>query len=227
VTTRFARTDFHRRAVALLDQQLWCWGRDVARPAGNILLGLGMCRYRSNEPGPDRTAYTGRVAGDGVVWLWGFGMVYYLPGRGGVFLRRNGFDPVLVTEPDRPVHLPEHLGPFVRPATARHRGVVRELVRDAAMWIAGYEHWVAENLGTAYRAATLAARDKTSAFPAREMARAWEHLAKKSVRLSDPEPSQLGPWAHLHAVLRAPSETPSPRSNDRYGPNTHKRFSHP
>lgn len=189
MTTRHTRTDLRRRAVALLDQQLWCWGRDVARPEGNVLLGLGMCRYRSAEPGPDRTAYTGRVAGDGVVWLWGFGLLYCLPELGGVFLRRNGFEPLLLDRPpERPVHRPEHVGPFARPVTARQRATAGTLVRAAADWIAGYEHWIAETFGTAYREAALAARDRAPAVPARDMAKAWEHLAKKALRLAPQAP---------------------------------------
>lgn len=202
MTTRPARTDLRRRAAALLDQQLWCWGRDIVRPEGNLLLGLGMCRYRSTEPGLNCTAYTGRVAGDGVVWLWGFGLLFCLPDIGGVFLRRYGFDPVLVTEPQRPVHALEQLGQFVRPTSARHRATAEKLVRAAAGWVAGYEHWIAETFGTTYREATLAARDKLPAIPARDMAKAWEHLAKKSVRLSAPAPSPRGPWAQLFAALR-------------------------
>jgi hypothetical protein len=227
VTTRRARTDLRRRAVALLDQQLWCWGRDVARPEGNILLGLGMCRYRSAVPGPDRTAYTGRVAGDGVVWLWGFGLVYCLPNLGGVLLRRYGFDPVFVEEPQRPVHTPEQLAPFVRPTTARDRAAAGELVRAAAAWIAGYEHWIAETFGTTYREATLAARDKPPAVPAKEMARAWEHLAKKSVRLSDTAPSPQGPWGQLLATLRTPAGAVFSPPTRHYTPNTHKRYPTP
>lgn len=201
---RRARTDLRRRAADLLDQQLWCWGRDVARPQGNVLLGLGMCRYRSAEPGPDRTAYTGRVAGDGVVWLWGFGLLFCLPERGGVFLRRNRFEPLLVERPpERPVHRPEDVGPCLRPVAARHKATAGELVRAVAAWAAGYEHWVAETFGRAYRESTLAARGRAPAIWAGDMAGAWEHLAKKSFRLNGPDEPKVGPWCGLLGRLRA------------------------
>ncbi|HEY1189359.1 MAG TPA: hypothetical protein VGE74_17025 [Gemmata sp.] len=184
MSIRGRRADLRRRAAALLDQQLWCWGRDVARPEGNVLLGLGMCRYRATGA-RGGTAYTGRVAGDGVVWLWGFGLLYGLPDLGGVFLRRNGFEPLLLDRPPgRPVHRPEHVGPCARPVTARQRATAGTLVRAAADWIAGYEHWVAETFGAAYREATLAARDRAPAVPGPVMAKAWEHLAKKAPRLA-------------------------------------------
>ncbi|AWM36614.1 hypothetical protein GobsT_55680 [Gemmata obscuriglobus] len=195
-----APSELRRRATALLDQQLWCWGRDVARPEGNILLGLGMCRYRA--PDGRGTAYTGRVAGDGVVWLWGFGLLYCRPGVGGVFLRRYGFEPVLVGEPRHPVHTPERLGPFVRPVTGGERAAARELLRAATGWAAGYEHWVAETFGSGYRHASLASRGKPPAVPAKQMAGEWEHLAKKSIRLADPPPPPRGPWGPLFTALR-------------------------
>ena len=190
-----------------------------------MLLGLGMCRYRSADPGPDRTAYTGRVPGDGVVWLWGFGLVYCLPHLGGIFLRRYGFDPVLVAEPQHPVHLPEHLAPFARPNTARQRATALEIVRAAAAWAAGYEHWVAETLGIAYREATLAVRNKPPAIPAKDMARAWEHLAKKSTKLADPAPTPCGPWGQLIATLRTTAGAFSSHPTRPYTLNSPKRGS--
>lgn len=216
MSTRLARTALRRKAVALLDQQLWCWGRDVCRPEGNLLLDLGMCRYRSPVPGNDRTAYTGRVPGDGVVWLWGFGLAYWRPDVGGVFLKRSGFDPLLMPQPlDRPAHSPDELSPWlVRPTTAALRATAAAAVRAAAGWVAGYEHWVGENFGIGYRRAALAARDTPPAVPAREMARAWENLEKKAGRLSAPVARCVGVKATLLAGLRAPlADAPThPRS---------------
>jgi hypothetical protein len=201
--TRFDRSEIHRRAVALLDQQLWCWGQDVTRPGGNVLMELGMCRYRPND-GRGSTAYTGPVAGDGVVWLWGFGLLYSQPDLGGVFLRRYGFDPVLVTRlPQQPFHTPEQLEPLCRPGTAHERTVISTLVRAATGWVAGYEHWVAETHGTAYREVTLAARNKPPVIPARDMAWAWESLAKKSFRLTSSNSVKRGPWSRLFAALQS------------------------
>jgi hypothetical protein len=235
MTTRRARTELRRRAIALLDQQLWCWGRDVVRPEGNILLSLGMSRHRSTAPEALCTAYTGRVVGGGVVWLWGFGLVYCLPNQGGVFLRRYGFDPVLVREPWRPVHQPDQLGPFTRPTSVQQRATAAELVRAAALWIAGYEHWIAETFGTAYREATLATRNVPPAVPAKEMASAWENLAKNSARLSEMPWSYRGPWSAFLDSLRRPSIVvqpqlisrfgPRPQPTSRFGPHFSRRFS--
>ena len=219
---RGERTGLRRRAAALLDQQLWCWGRDVARAEGNVLLGLGMCRYRAAEPGRERSAYTGRVRGGGVVWLWGFGVYFWLPDLGGAFFRRKGFAPLLRTAPlDAPVHAVAQFAGLRRPATAGDRTCAARLVRATCEWAAEYEHWIAESFGTAYRAATLTARDRAPAVPAREMPRAWEHMAKKAHRLCAGAPAPRGPWG---ATLFTPTAPAVPHRAGRAAPNTRNRF---
>ncbi len=201
-TARFARGDLRRRAVALFEQQLWCWGRDVARPQGNVFLALGMCRYPPPDPACECTAYTARVAGDGVVWLWGFGLLYWRPDVGGVFVRRFGFEPLLARLPICPLHSPDGLAPLVaRPTSAGQHATAATAVRAAAGWVAGYEHWIAETYGTAYRETTLAARSRSPAVPAADMARSWEHLAKKGRRLTA---APLPPPAGAKSLLLAP-----------------------
>jgi hypothetical protein len=209
MTADRSRAAFRRRATGLLDQQLWCWGRDIVRPAGNILLDLGMCRHRPADSTRERSLYTGRVAGNAEVWLWGFGLLYCTPDRGGVFLRRYGFDPLLVEHPpEGPVFRPADVGPVTRPATAGGRRNLVELVRAAAGWMARYEHWVAEEFGTAYREATLAARDQPPVVPACDMALEWESVEKKASRVSDASTSATGPWAAMFGRLR---RAPDPR----------------
>ena len=45
-----------RLGQSLLTQQCWCWGRDVTRPDGNLLLQYGFTRHR--PPGQERGATT-------------------------------------------------------------------------------------------------------------------------------------------------------------------------
>ncbi|MFQ3649035.1 MAG: hypothetical protein SNJ75_01785, partial [Gemmataceae bacterium] len=62
-----------RELVRLLDQQWWCWGRDLCHPEGNLFLRLGMCRYRPQLRPHDGTLYTARLDDHSAVYLWGFG----------------------------------------------------------------------------------------------------------------------------------------------------------
>lgn len=200
------RATLRRRATSLLDQQLWCWGRDIVRPAGNVLLDLGMCRFRPPQSAREGNLYTCRVAGDAEVWLWGFGLLYCTREHGGIFLRRYGFDPLLLEHPPKnPVFRPGDLGPLARPTTASRRRTAAILVRAAVEWIAGYEHWVAEQFGIGYREAVLAARKKSPAVAAQDMAREWERIAKKAGRLSAALPA-TGPWSRILDGLRPPPD---------------------
>lgn len=203
---RFAGS-LRRWAADLFDQQLWCWGRDIARPAGNVLLQLGMCRHRCSDPKVGSTLYIASPDKDAALWLWGFGLLYRRRDLGCVFLRRHGFDLRLVgNPPERPVHRVEEVGPLVRQMGAE-KIAAEALLRDAALWIAGYEHWVAENLGIDYRRAVLKAREKRPTVPAQEMAASWERVAKKSFRLSVAMPV-AGPWGQLLAALRFALDDP-------------------
>ncbi len=219
MTADRSRAALRRRATGLLDQQLWCWGRDIVRPDGNILLDLGMRRHRPADSTRERSLYTGRVAGNAEVWLWGFGLLYCTPDRGGVFLRRYGFDPLFVERPpEHPVFRPADIGPVTRPSTASGRRNIVALVRAAAEWMGSYEHWIAENFGIAYREAALAARDRPPVVPARDMAREWESVAKKANRLSAAPTPATGPWAAVFGLLRP---APDPRLPARPWVDTH------
>lgn len=195
-----SRPSLRRWATGLFDQQLWCWGGDISRPEGNVLLEIGMCRYRSPDP-KLATMYKATLEDGAEICLWGFGVLYRKPGVGCVFIERYGFEPMLVDPPpEHPIHRVIDVGPLVRPTGAR-RKAAETLVRGAARWIALYEHWVAENFGIDYRRKLLEARDKPRTVPASAMAASWERLAKKSFRLFTPEQG-FSPWDRLLASLR-------------------------
>jgi hypothetical protein len=193
---------FRRWAAGLFDQQMWCFGRDIARAGGNILSDLGMCQYRSGEPNRGSTLYTAAVEPGGSVFLWGFGAMYAEPGRGGVFVRRYDFAPRLTArETALGVHEPERLGGLVHPTTGREVTTLRTLLPRLVGWFARYEHWVAETFGAAYREQCLAGRDKPCLVPAGRMAHEWEQVAKKSGR-RPADNDRRGPWGELLARLR-------------------------
>ena len=198
---RIELTETRRRAVDLLEQQIWCWGRDASRPGGNLLLEYGLCRHGSPDPQRGATFYTTALDNGAEVWLWGFGVLYFQPKLGGVFLQRYGFDPLLVERPAGPtVYSPDELGLLSRPATAPQLTVVRGLVCGLAEWIARYEHWIAESVGLTYRASTLEARSTKPKVPAAGMAAGWDRLSRKSRRLRGGMAAP-GPWGKLIASL--------------------------
>ena len=69
----------------LMQQQLWCWGRDVERAEGNLLMEFGFERHRDCAIDPQSTCY--RLDCDELhVSLWGFGMFFGRRDLGGCLL---------------------------------------------------------------------------------------------------------------------------------------------
>lgn len=208
MTRSRAELGFRRWMAAFFDQQMWCLGRDIARPAGNLLLDLGLCRYRPAKPDAGSTLYTAPVPPGGSVFVWGFGAMYAEPEWGGVFVRRYDFSPRLT---DRVaalgVHAPADLGRLVSPATPRDLARVRRLLPALVGWFAKYEHWVAENHGAAYRAGCLAASAKAAVVPATRMADEWERAEKKCRRYRLPTAPRPTPWGRLLVRIRGSIST--------------------
>ncbi|MGL6096084.1 MAG: hypothetical protein ACRC7O_09845 [Fimbriiglobus sp.] len=209
MTGPMSKSDLRRRAAAVFEQQCWCWGRDIARPLGNLLLGLGMCR---RAPGPKAASslYTGLAPNGGTVWLWAFGTAFTDPAVGSVFVPRYDFTPRLTRRTDFVgVHDPKAIGGLVTPTAATASQSLRRLLVSLVEWAAGYEHWVAETHGTEYRTRCLAARDRSPAVPAADMAREWERLARKFRRPMAVGSSTPGPWAGVIDRLRPARGLPS------------------
>lgn len=198
----FATREQERHAADLLDQQLWCWARDVSRPAGNVLLGLGMCHYRPPTPSGS-PSYSGRLPEGGGVTLWGFGVFLGVPGIGGVFLRRFSFAPLYTPREEVGVAGDvDELPPLAAPSSGREWAAVRLLLETLASWVARYEHWIAETCGVAYRRTSLAQRGKRPSVPAEKMAQEWERLGRRCRRLRE-HGTGLGVWARVLAEAQA------------------------
>ena len=195
---------FRRWAALLFDQQMWCFGRDIVRSQGNILVDLGMCQYRPRDPNKGSTVYTAAVEGGGSIFLWGFGAMYAEANVGSVFVRRYDFAPRLTPRTSGiGVHEPEGLGKLVNASCVRERTLLRQLLPNLTGWFAKYEHWIAEKFGTAYREDCLAGRKKDAVVSAKAMATAWERAAKRPGRLTMNGPTSGKPWNGLLDRLRA------------------------
>lgn len=162
-----------REGMFLLDQQMWCLGRDCAGPA-NLLLEAGFRRTRA----PDgRCSQYDRPVPGGHVYLWGFGALL-LEGPGAVFLDRDRFGPehVDASALRGPAHGRDALAPSwpVTPQQQRH---VLCLAARLARWLGGYEAAVLASQGVARRTVDLAARSRPPRFSPQEVPGRWSRLA--------------------------------------------------
>ena len=136
----------------LMEQQVWCWGRDVQHPDGNLLVGFGFERHRDRCTDDPSTCY--RLDRDQLhVCLWDFGMFFGLRELGGLYLDRFDFCPewAPVEALSLAIHWPDELPVFARPQGKSQWQRARQLWKSTLLWIANYESWVRSTLGLAYR----------------------------------------------------------------------------
>ena len=166
-------------AAALLDQQMWCWGCDIRRREGNVLLQYGFSRWRPPAGTLGSTAYQLDTRPSCQVVLWGFGLFYGDAAYGGLYLKRYAFAPLWCPNPDLRAALwrPEELPEFRHAQTPRELTSVERLLSAVLHWTAEYETWVLATLGPDFRRQCLVGWDKAVAL-AEAVPAHWLRLAE-------------------------------------------------
>ena len=168
-----------QQATNLLNQQLWCWGRDIEAAKGNLLVRYGFQRIEKPRGSSASSIYRLESSPTSRVILRGFGVFFGDDRWGGLFLPRFEFTPQLSPEPDlaRPAWSPEDLPPLALPR-ADQLTHCQTLLLALIDWIHHYELWIAEHAGIQYRSRTLTTwkTNHESVVPAEETAMAWELL---------------------------------------------------
>ncbi|MEM6313027.1 MAG: hypothetical protein AAF743_03025 [Planctomycetota bacterium] len=156
--SRRVSTADKRRLQALLHQQLWCWGRDVAEgPSGNLLVWAGMARHGPDTPGvPGSNRYSIGLSDGCEISLWAFG-VGLRQHDDWVFVHRYKRGVWLLPRSWRPgaVRVPDELPAMHRPRTADESNRSARLLGVMLAWIAEYERAVLARFGPTYRTQTL------------------------------------------------------------------------
>jgi len=176
--------DIQRTVIPLLDQQMWCWGCDVRRAQGNLLLAYGA----EKRPSPDaryHSAYTFVVDSHALLNLWGWGIWLAHPQWGSLFVSRSRFRSRYSSEfipmPDawRARDLPPMTG--VRDGT--EAGYATDLLAITLHWIGGYEQWLCDQVEPDYRERVLEKwpqrKRHKGGIPAAEMPARWFELSSK------------------------------------------------
>jgi hypothetical protein len=170
-------TTVRRRAIRLMNQQYWCWGQDIRRPEGNLLLAYGCQRVRPPAGVLGSTRYALSLRADCEITFWGFGLTFASAPAGTLFLPRSGFAPRLapagiqvaeIWSLDDVPSLPEPV--------AGDWPQLCHLLASLTRWIAEYEEWVLTRYGAGYRAAVVAQLPYTTE-PVEEMPLNWRQLA--------------------------------------------------
>ena len=163
----------------LMEQQVWCWGRDAEYPDRNLLMDFGFERHRDRSTEDRSTCY--RLDLDELhVALWGFGMFFGRRDLGGLYLGRFDFCPkwAPVESIALAIHWPHELPVFSRPQGKQQWHRARKLWKSSLLWMAEYEAWVRSTIGVAYRRECV----ETWLRPfvrAEKMATAWRYLGRQ------------------------------------------------
>ena len=174
-----------------MEQQVWCWGRDVEFSDGNLLMRFGFERHRDSGTTDRSTCY--RLDRDKVhVCLWGFGMFFGRRDLGGLYLDRFDFCPkwAPIESLSLAIHWPDELPPFARPRGAPQWQRARELWKSSLRWIADYEAWVRDNVGVPYRCECVASWLRPY-VRAEKMATAWRFLSRHRWHSQEQSPMQI------------------------------------
>ena len=168
------------RAVRLLSQQVWCWGRDIERFEGNWLTEIGFERIEPTFRCEDcDSIYNLELQNGKHVILRAFGVLYGADQKEGIYLPRYDFLPKYSSQlniknlPWEKKDLPE----LNFPNDSEVSNCVY-LVSELLNWIRTYEENVANLLGIDYRKSTLLEwiKIRESTIPAESMVSEWEFL---------------------------------------------------
>lgn len=196
--------EVRRRGPAMLNQQCWCWGCDIRRPEGNLLVQYGFSRERVPEGVLGSSTYRVCLPEARVVTMWGFGLWYGDGAQGGLYLPRVAWQPQLTTDiaPLWPVWQMTQLPPMAEPTTTAEWERATRLLAGAMAWIADYEQWVITIAGLEYRRHCLQTWRKRT-LEAERFAPTWRRLAQ---RCSDYKP----PSARQALSRTRPRTEPAP-----------------
>lgn len=178
-----ALRETRQRCEALFDQQMWCWGCDVRREAGNLLLAYGMEKWPSPVPRL-RSAYTMPLDAESAITLWGWGVWTAAQGHGSIFISRAHFAVRYRSSAElRPAAWCEaQLPAFETPISEEQHPHIIHLLGKTFDWIADYERWLQETVGTDYREQATAVWPQRKRYrggvPVNEITGAWDRLAR-------------------------------------------------
>jgi hypothetical protein len=161
----------------LLNQQCWCWGRDIRYKPGNLLLRYGFSRFRVPEGRQGSSAYTLEL-GERSIVVWGWGVWYGHGGEESLYLPRHTMRPELMAPggPPSTVWSLEAMPTSRLPRRAEDWRRVRGLLQGCCATLAEYERWIMTTAGLAYRCDCVARWHRTS-IPAESMAPQWHQLS--------------------------------------------------
>ncbi len=171
-------------AIKLFDQQVWCWGEDVKRDKGNLLIACGFERTPPPK-GQEKfgSLYARRIGRGGQVMLRGWGLLISDRTHGAICLMRYEFLPRQLPCDEIPPNLWDSsaLPKLFAPVSDADVSRALFLLAAACRWIASYERWLLRRIGPKHRDTSIDhwRKMKKTSFTADRANRLWRLLAKR------------------------------------------------
>ena len=178
--TKFHSSELIASGVALLSQQIWCWGRDILREEGNWLIEQGFELIKAPVEQEDaKNIYSLYIAEGRRVMLRGFGVVYTDDRYGSIFVPRYELIPKYAPSSELKT-LPWSADDLLEfsPPIGVEKQYCSAMLAELIDWIITFERDLLTNLGTEYRLTTLDSWDngERRVFPAQNTISEWEKL---------------------------------------------------
>ena len=171
--------DVRRVATLLFDQQEWCWGQDVRRPEGNLLIRAGCERLPPPAGLRESSRYRLSWSAACRFYLHGHGVFVGDDLRGGIWLRRFDYRPQWTTASELPpdVWNPDGIADLHPPDQPGEMDGTLVLLSRLLNWIVHYEQDVLDHLGVAYRERCLAGFRRPQPVPPERIVELWQAVS--------------------------------------------------
>jgi len=161
--------------MSLMDQQLWCWGRDIEHDAGNLLLDYGFTRIRPPVGQKACSQYTLALGDESALRVWGYGIALVTPEECCYFSRAAFIPALLKSKLGTAIFSCDDLPPLKYALSMAEKLRCQDYLANVLRELGVYETWVEARLGEEYREQILSNR-KHGIARHRETVREWAAL---------------------------------------------------
>jgi hypothetical protein len=168
---------FGRNFEHIFSLQMWCFGCDVRREAGNLLLAYGFTRERPEAPITGSSHYSIVIDTEHTLHLWGFAIVVQ-GAEASLCLKRYERTPLLASRINispkswRPQDLPR----FSRPRTSAERANAQRLLKVLTEHLERYELFAESHATKDYRRACMQQQRFYKKLNAISLESAWRQI---------------------------------------------------
>ena len=144
---------FGRHFEALVKLQMWCFGYDIRRPEGNLLLRFGFERSKLPTGQYGSSYYSKVLDSTHTMHLWGFAMALERPGIG-LLVKRNERTPRVYegARIEYPLWRPQDLPHGYTPREEASLFIAKELLSRLTAALSDYEQFVADTTPRSFQA---------------------------------------------------------------------------